>query len=47
MSSINTNIAAMVALQTLNQTNKEMLQTQTRIATGLRVATAADNAAYW
>jgi flagellin len=47
MSSLNTNIAAMTALQTLNQTNKEMLGVQNRIATGLRVATAADNAAYW
>ncbi len=47
MSSLNTNIAAMTALQTLNQTNKEMLTVQNRVATGLRVATAADNAAYW
>jgi flagellin len=47
MSSLNTNIAAMTALQTLNQTNKEMLEVQNRIATGLRVQTASDNAAYW
>ncbi len=47
MSSLNTNIAAMTALQTLNQTNKEMLTVQSRVATGLRVSTAADNAAYW
>jgi flagellin len=47
MSSINTNLAAMTALQTLNQTNKEMLEVQNRVSTGLRVATAADNAAYW
>jgi flagellin len=47
MSSINTNVAAMTALATLNQTNNEMLRTQNRVATGLRVATAADNAAYW
>lgn len=47
MSSINTNIAAMTALQTLNQTNKELLTTQNRISTGLRVASASDNAAYW
>jgi flagellin len=47
MSSINTNIAAMTALQALNQTNKETLVTQNRIATGLRVAGASDNAAYW
>lgn len=47
MSSLNTNIAAMVALQTLNQTNKEMLGVQNRISTGLRVGSASDNAAYW
>ncbi|HML43424.1 MULTISPECIES: flagellin [Hyphomicrobium] len=47
MSSINTNIAAMTALQSLNQTNKSMLVTQNRISTGLRVGNASDNAAYW
>jgi flagellin len=47
MSSLNTNVAAMTALQTLNKTNKEMLVVQNRIATGLRVQTASDNAAYW
>ncbi|MCC7251470.1 flagellin [Hyphomicrobium sp.] len=46
-SSINTNIAAMTALQSLNQTNKEMLVTQNRVSTGYRVADASDNAAYW
>jgi flagellin len=47
MSSINTNIAAMTALQTLNKTNADLLTTQNRISTGLRVQTASDNAAYW
>lgn len=47
MSSINTNYAAMTALQNLQMTSKEMLQTQSRISTGYKVATAADNAAYW
>jgi len=47
MSSINTNVAAMTALQTLTQTNKQLTQTQNRISTGLRVADASDNAAYW
>lgn len=47
MSSLNTNIAAMTALQTLAQTNKEMLVTQNRVSTGLKVKDAADNAAYW
>ena len=47
MSSINTNVAAMTALQSLNQTNKMLTQTQGHISTGLRVAEASDNAAYW
>ena len=47
MSSINTNFAAMTALQSLQSTNKELLQTQNRISTGQRVAGAEDNAAYW
>jgi flagellin len=47
MNSINTNIAAMTALQSLQQTSRDMLTTQSHISTGLRVATASDNAAYW
>ena len=47
MSSINTNVAAMTALQTLTQTNKSLTETQGRISTGYRVADASDNAAYW
>jgi flagellin len=47
MNSINTNVAAMTALQSLQQTSKDMLTTQSRISTGLRVASASDNAAYW
>ncbi len=47
MSSINTNMAAMTALQSLQQTSKDMLTTQSRISTGLKVASAEDNAAYW
>jgi flagellin len=47
MSSINTNVSAMTALQTLNATNKNLQATQGRISTGLRVAEASDNAAYW
>ncbi len=47
MSSIMTNASAMTALQSLNQTNKNMDITQGRIATGYRVATASDSAAYW
>jgi flagellin len=47
MDSIRTNFAAMTALQSLQNTNKDMLQTQSRISTGFRVATAEDNASYW
>lgn len=37
----------MTALQTLNTISKSMATTQSRISTGLRVADASDNAAYW
>lgn len=47
MDSIKTNFAAMTALQSLQNTNKEMVKTQSRISTGYRVATAEDNASYW
>jgi len=47
MSSINTNASAMTALQSLAATNKNLNITQGRISTGLRVAEASDNAAYW
>jgi flagellin len=47
MASLNTNVAAMTALQTLSATNKNLATTQSRISTGFRVGEAADNAAYW
>lgn len=47
MTSINTNRSAMTALQSLNSTNAKLEQTQQRISTGYRVASAEDNAAYW
>lgn len=47
MTSINTNRAAMTALQSLNVTNARLEDVQQRISTGLRVASASDNAAYW
>lgn len=47
MSSILTNTSAMVALQTLRTINMNLDQTNNRVSTGLRVNTAADNAAYW
>src|ERR1700740_2133075 len=45
--SVNTNVGAMTALQNLNATNRELSDTQTRINTGLRVASAKDNGAIW
>jgi len=47
MSSINTNVSAMVALQSLNKTNSALETAQKRISTGYRVNSAEDNAAYW
>ena len=47
MSSILTNTAAMTALKSLQATNQSMEMVQSRISTGLEVAEAADNAAYW
>ena len=42
--SVNTNVGAMVALQSLNRTNKALDMTQQRVNTGLRVSGAADDA---
>ncbi|WP_342108214.1 flagellin [Methylobacterium sp. SI9] len=47
MSSLLTNTAAMTALTTLKTTNQDLEKSSNRIATGQKVATAADNAAYW
>jgi len=47
LNSVNTNVGAMVALQSLNAINVEMMQVQRRISTGLRVASAKDNPAIW
>jgi flagellin len=47
MSSILTNIAAMSALQTLRAIGSSMNETQSRVSSGMRIATASDNAAYW
>ena len=46
-SSILTNSAAMTALQNLSATQKSLATTQSQISSGLKVATASDNAAYW
>ena len=47
MSSILTNASALTALQALNMTQQNLATTQSQISTGLKVASAADNAAYW
>ena len=47
MSSILTNMSAMSALQNLAATQKNLATVQNQISTGLAVATASDNAAYW
>jgi flagellin len=45
MTSVNTNYGALVALQSLNNTTKELGQVQNHVNTGLKVASAADNGA--
>ena len=47
MSSILTNTGAMVALQTLTQTNNNLAKTQEIISTGKMVGSAKDNSAVW
>ena len=46
-SSINTNRAALVALQTLNTTTQSLDQVQDRVSTGLKIANARDDSAIW
>jgi len=45
LNSVNTNIGAQVALQSLNRTNEALNTTQKRISTGLRVNDAKDDGA--
>lgn len=47
MNSVNTNQGAMIALQNLNTTNKELGVVQNRVNTGLKIANAKDNGAIW
>ncbi|CAN7165834.1 flagellin [Phenylobacterium sp. LjRoot225] len=47
MNSVNTNVGAMTALQNLSATQTDLSITQTRINTGLKVASAKDNGAIW
>ena len=43
--SINTNAGALIALQNLNATNRDLNVAQNRVNTGLKVSTAKDNGA--
>ncbi len=43
LNSINTNVGALVALQTLNSTNAQLQNAQSQVSTGLRVAGAQDD----
>lgn len=43
--SVNTNVGAMAALQSLNETSKSLATTQSRINTGLNVASTKDDSA--
>src|SRR3546814_6330776 len=47
MASINTNISAITALQTLNNVQRDLSTTQDRISTGFKVQSSKDNAAYF
>jgi flagellin len=47
MNSVNTNVGAMMALENLSATQADLATTQTRINTGLKVASAKDNGAIW
>jgi flagellin len=47
VNSVLTNRGAMTALTNLQATQKNLLETQNRISTGLKVGSAADNAATW
>ncbi|XWN33003.1 MAG: flagellin [Devosia sp.] len=47
MTSLLTNVSAMVALQTLSQINSDLQTTNDRVSTGLRIAQASDSSAYW
>ena len=47
LNSINTNVGAMMALQSLNAINAELGVVQTRISTGLKISSARDDPATW
>jgi len=45
--SINTNVGAMIALQSLSTINRDLATTLRRIATGLKISSPKDNPAVW
>lgn len=45
--SVNTNSAALTALENLNKTNQTLTQVQGEISTGLMISSAKDNASVW
>jgi flagellin len=45
--SINTNVGAMIALQSLNAINRDLSDTLRHISTGLAISSPKDNAAIW
>lgn len=47
LNGVNTNYGAAIALQNLNKTNSELMTTQNRINTGLKVSSAKDNGAIY
>ncbi len=47
LNSVNTNFGAMIALENLTTTQTELQTVQNHINTGLKVATAKDNASVW
>ncbi|KQY30308.1 flagellin [Caulobacter sp. Root487D2Y] len=47
LNSINTNVGAMIALQSLNAINRDLSDTLRHISTGLAISSPKDNAAVW
>ena len=47
LNSVNTNSGAYIALESLNATNAQLTVTQNRVSSGLKVASAKDNAALY
>ena len=45
VNSVNTNVGAMIALQSLNETNSALAATEKQVSTGYRVADATDDGA--